>query len=86
MATRKELIEKYPPPYRVTMFDKKKRKIGEPTKHPTLSSLELEVEVAQAKVRDEKDPAADYQIDGIPKSEVKGKFEARKEMTKEGAQ
>jgi hypothetical protein len=74
--TRREMIEKFPPPYKMIKRDKHGR-VVEGTKHNSLSSLELEVQVAVAKIADEKDRAASYDIDGIPKDIVLPKHQAR---------
>lgn len=80
--TRRELIAKHPPPYHLCVLGANKKVLAR-TKHNTLSSLELEVEVARAKIRDDKDPASDYTILEVPKELVLGKFDARAEMVKE---
>jgi hypothetical protein len=78
MITRREMIEQYPPPYHIEMRDKHGRRVSG-TEHSTLSSLELEVQVALEKIKDAKDPSTDYVVTGIPKEIVLPKHQAREQ-------
>lgn len=74
--TRREMIAKYPTPYRMEKRDRKGT-VVERTRHNSLSALELEVQVALTKIADEKDSAVSYEVFGIPKELVLAKHRAR---------